>query len=95
MEVGLCARRGFGFWRKHLATVIAAIASHFWKDMTLAWIVIALSEMLRKARGFIIICSIAAHAGPRGSVQPVPEHHPSTSTTEYGYRADRPHDRVR
>jgi len=42
-----------------------------------------------------ITCSIAAHAGPRGSVQPAAEHHPSTSATECGYRADRPRDRVR
>jgi hypothetical protein len=32
--------------------------------------------------GLLIICSIAAHAGPRGSVQPVAEHHPSASATE-------------
>ena len=45
--------------------------------------------------GPLIICWIAARAGPRGSVQPVAEHHPSTSATECGYRADRPRDRVR
>jgi hypothetical protein len=46
-------------------------------------------------KGSIIICSIAAHAGPRDSVQPVSEHRPSTSATECGYRADHPRDRVR
>jgi hypothetical protein len=46
MEVGLCARRGSGFWRERVAKVIAAIASHFWKGMTPAWVVTALSEML-------------------------------------------------
>src|SRR5260370_38440736 len=45
-----------------------------------------------KMCGLIIICSIAAHAGPRGSVQPVAEHHPSTSATECGYRPARPRD---
>jgi hypothetical protein len=42
----------------------------------------------------VIICSIAAHAGPRGAVQLAVAYHPSASATECGYRADRPRDRA-
>ncbi len=48
---------------------------------------------IRRARS--ITCSIAARAGPRGSVPSVAEYHSSTSATEFGYRPGRPRDPVR